>query len=228
MKRNIALIEKQIAALSGDHSEEARAKLQKLQVSLEEAQEELRDTEYDKWYDDQTDMLDNLADEVEDFWERIMNDLRKDINGSMDSLLQMVTDNPEAVARALDELGLGNALSIITTYNPDGTHTNSSIDYGGNSYESTYDETGTNVNNKFDTSIDGVTSSADDFSSEVKRVTGTTSDLNKVLQDAEQMEHHQSIMFQIPQTIIQLLQQQEKELWKITTGLGKMKKLIPS
>jgi len=184
--KNIALIQKQIAALSGDHSEEARAKLQKLQVSLEEAQEELRDTEYDKWYDDQTDMLDTLADEVEDFWERIMNDLRKDINGSMDSLLQMVTDNPEAVARALDELGLGDALSIITTYNPDGTHTNSSIDYGGNSYESTYDKTGTNVNNKFDTSIDDTTSAADDLTYEVKRVTDTTSDLNKVLQDEKE------------------------------------------
>lgn len=183
--KNIALIEKQIAALSGDHSEEARAKLQKLQVSLEEAQEELRDTEYDKWYDDQTDMLDNLAEEVEDFWERVMDDLKKNLDTSLGSIEKMLAENPEAVARALDEMGLGDALSIITTYNPDGTHTNSSIDYGGNSYESTYDETGTNVNNKFDTGIDSVNSAANDLSEEVKRVTGTTGDLKEVLQDAE-------------------------------------------
>ncbi|MCI8378882.1 MAG: hypothetical protein HFH72_10225 [Lachnospiraceae bacterium] len=149
---NITLIQKQIAALSGDNSEEARAKLQKLQVSLEEAQEDLKDTEYDRWHDDQSDMLDSLSEEVENFWEKMMNDLRKDIDGSMDKLMQMLTDNPEAITRALDSLGLGDALSIITTYNKDGTHTEHSIDYGGTSYESTHqNNTGTNVNNQLDT-----------------------------------------------------------------------------
>jgi len=162
------------------------AKVQKLKVSLEEAQEDLKDTEYDKWHEDQTDMLDNLADEVEDFWERIMDDLRKNIDGSLDNILKMVTDNPEAVARALDALGLGDALSIITTYNPDGTHTDKATDYGGNSYESTYDKTGTNVNNRADTSIDDMSSEADDLKEEIKRVTGTASDLNKVLQDGKE------------------------------------------
>lgn len=149
---NITLIQKQIAALSGDNSEEARAKLQKLQVSLEEAQEDLKDTEYDRWHDDQSDMLDSLSEEVENFWEKMMNDLRKDIDGSMDKLMQMLTDNPEAITRALDSLGLGDALSIITTYNKNGTHTEHSIDYGGTSYESTHqNNTGTNVNNQLDT-----------------------------------------------------------------------------
>ncbi len=120
-----------------------------MQVSLEEAQEDLRDTEYDRWHDDQTDMLDNLADEVEDFWERIMDDLKKNIDGSLDNILKMVTDNPDAVARALDALGLGDALSIITAYNPDGTHSDKAIEYGGNSYESTYNKDGENTANKF-------------------------------------------------------------------------------
>jgi len=144
--KNIALIEKQIAALSGDRSEEARARTQKLQASLEEAQQDLKDTEYDKWHEDQNEMLDSLADEVEEFWEKLMNDLKKNIDGSLDNILKMVTDNPDAVARALDELGLGDALSIITTYNPDGTHGDKAIDYGGNSYESTYNKDGDNIN----------------------------------------------------------------------------------
>ncbi len=144
--KNIALIEKQIAALSGDRSEEARARTQKLQASLEEAQQDLKDTEYDKWHEDQNEMLDSLADEVEEFWEKLMNDLKKNIDGSIDNILKMVTDNPDAVARALDELGLGDALSIITTYNPDGTHGDKAIDYGGNSYESTYNKDGDNIN----------------------------------------------------------------------------------
>ena len=122
-----------------------------MQSNLEEAQEDLKDTEYDRWHDDQNEMLDNLADEVEDFWERIINDLKKNIDGSLDNIMQMITDNPDAVARALDELGLGDALSIITTYNPDGTHGDKAIDYGGNSYESTYNEDGENTANNFKT-----------------------------------------------------------------------------
>lgn len=158
--KNIALIQKQIAALSGDKSEEAQARLQKLKVSLEEAQQDLKDTEYDKWLSDQEDMLDDLADEMEDFWENIINELRDDINGSMDKLTQMVSDNPEAVARALDTLGLGDALSVITAYNKDDTHTDKTTDYGGSSYSSTYDDKiGTNVNNTFKTSIDDLVAS---------------------------------------------------------------------
>ena len=49
-------IRNQMEALGGDDSEEARAKIQKLQVQLEEAEEELRDTEYNKWYEDQNNM----------------------------------------------------------------------------------------------------------------------------------------------------------------------------
>ena len=177
--KNIALIQKQIAALSGDHSEEARAKVQKLQASLEEAQEDLKDTEYDRWHSDQEDMLDNLADEVEDFWERIMDDLKNNIGSSLDNILKMVTDNPDAVARALDELGLGDALSIITKYNPDGTHTNTAIDYGGNSYESTYDKDGDNVNNKFEEKYKEQT---DGIHSDIKDLTDAA---DKLKDDAE-------------------------------------------
>ncbi len=133
--------------MSGDNSEEARARLQKLNVELDEAQQDLKDTEYDKWLSDQEDMFDNLSDEMEDFLEGIINDLKSDINSGMNKIMQAIENYPEAVTNALDGLGLGNALSIITEYNKDGTHTNNWIDYGGNSYSSTYDEYGNPISN---------------------------------------------------------------------------------
>ena len=63
--KNVADIQKQLSALSGDDSEENKAKIQQLKVDLEEAQKDLEETQYDKWYSDQTDMLDKLAEEYE-------------------------------------------------------------------------------------------------------------------------------------------------------------------
>lgn len=184
--KNIALIQKQIAALSGDKSEEARARIQKLQLSLEEAQEDLKDTEYDKWHSDQEDMLDNLADEVEDFWERVMDDLRKNLDASLGNIEKMIAENPEAVARALDELGLGDAMSVITTYNPDGTHTNKATDYDGNTYESTYDETGENVKNQFKIDknpAEGIVESNEGVKGTLDEISNTSSDIKDEIMD---------------------------------------------
>ena len=150
-----------MAALSGDSSEEARARLQKLQVQLEEAQDDLKETEYDRWVSDQEDMLDSLSDELEGFWESLINGLKDNINSVMDGLMQMVADNPDVITDKFNELGLGDALSVITSYNKDDTHTDKTTDYGGNSYSSTYDKNGTNIDNKFDTSLDSLATAAE-------------------------------------------------------------------
>lgn len=150
-----------MAALSGDSSEETRARLQKLQVQLEEAQDDLKETEYDRWVSDQEDMLDSLSDELEGFWESLINGLKDNINSVMDGLMQMVADNPDVITDKFNELGLGDALSVITSYNKDDTHTDKTTDYGGNSYSSIYDKNGTNIDNKFDTSLDSLATAAE-------------------------------------------------------------------
>ena len=63
---NIATLQKQIAAYSGDTSQEGLAKLQKLQKELSDKQEDLRETEYDRYISDQQDMLDKLYEEYEE------------------------------------------------------------------------------------------------------------------------------------------------------------------
>ena len=64
--KNLAKLQKQLAAYSGDSSQEGMAKRQKLQSEITKAQEDLRDTEYDKYIQDQKDMLDSLAEEYEE------------------------------------------------------------------------------------------------------------------------------------------------------------------
>lgn len=80
----IASLEKQMAAYSGDDSEEAKAKVQELRVSLEEAKESLQESEYDRYISDQSTLLDGLFLE----YENILNTRLDDV----DALLTQVVD----------------------------------------------------------------------------------------------------------------------------------------
>lgn len=75
--KSVANLQKQINALRGDDSEEGRARLSKLQVSLDEAQRNLQDSEYDRYISDQQNMLDNLMTEYEDLLTNLTKDTDK-------------------------------------------------------------------------------------------------------------------------------------------------------
>ena len=71
---NIDTIRKQLAALDGDSSEEAMAKKQQLKVSLNEAQDDLKDTVYNKYISDQKNILQKLQEDFKDFLEKYFKD----------------------------------------------------------------------------------------------------------------------------------------------------------
>lgn len=79
-----------MASYEGDNSEEARAKIQELRVSLEEAETELQETEWDRYIEQQSQLLDTLFDEAE----LILNQ-RLD---NVDFLLQQVIDGVNAAS----------------------------------------------------------------------------------------------------------------------------------
>lgn len=70
--KNVATLQKQMNALRGDTSEEGRARLAKLQVSLDEAQQDLEDTEYDRFISEQQNMLDNMMKQYDDLLTRLL------------------------------------------------------------------------------------------------------------------------------------------------------------
>ena len=72
--KDISTIQKQIAAYSGDTSQEGLAKLQKLQKELADKQEDLEETEYDRMISDQQDMLDRLYEEYEELVTKKLDD----------------------------------------------------------------------------------------------------------------------------------------------------------
>lgn len=60
--KEVAKIQKQLKAYENDDSEEGKSKRQKLEAQLKEAQEDLQETEYDKYISDQKDLLSDLYD----------------------------------------------------------------------------------------------------------------------------------------------------------------------
>ena len=96
----IAQLRKQLMAYEGDLSEEARAKIQSISVSLNEAEKDLQDTQYDKYISDTKDLLSDLQSNF--------NDLIQDVVDAMsDNLGQLISNINEAST---------NSASLITDY----------------------------------------------------------------------------------------------------------------
>ena len=106
--RDISTIQKQIAAYSGDTSQEGLAKLQKLQKELAEKQEDLRETEYEKYISDQEDMLDKLYEEYEKLVTKKLDDFYK----LVDEGLATANSNTSIIVSYIKEVAQKNGYTI--------------------------------------------------------------------------------------------------------------------
>ena len=87
----IAKLQKQLSAYSGDNSEETRATIQKIQVDLADAMDDLEETQYEHYISEQKKLLDNLYDE----YEAILNERLDNI----DALISDMIDNNRFTTR---------------------------------------------------------------------------------------------------------------------------------
>ena len=106
--KEIASLQKQLLALSGDDSQETKAKLQTLSSDLEDAQKELNQTQYDKWKSDQQQMLDNLYDE----WEQLINTRLDDINLLLQQAIDTTNSNAETIGATITSVASETGATI--------------------------------------------------------------------------------------------------------------------
>lgn len=97
---DIASIKKQIAALKGNMTEEARAKIQKLTVQLNDAEKDLEETEYEKYISDQEEILDNMLEEFENFIDRQL----ADMEGLVEKVIKAMPASASVVNNTLNEI----------------------------------------------------------------------------------------------------------------------------
>lgn len=98
--KNIASLEKQIAVIQGNDSEEGRANSQSLQKQLEEAKKNLDDLEWDKKKSDMEEILDNLYEDAQDF----VDEKLTQITDSIDQIRDLLPENAKAVSDTLSKI----------------------------------------------------------------------------------------------------------------------------
>lgn len=104
----IASLEKQRAAYLGNDSEEGKAKLQEIEVSLKEAKENLQETEYERYISDQQALLDTLYDE----YELILNQRLDNVDYLLEQVVESINATSGADGILASALGSEGALAI--------------------------------------------------------------------------------------------------------------------
>lgn len=93
----ISNIEKQLSAYGNDFSEETRAKVQQLQVDLQDAKEQLEETEYEQYVNDQKKLLDDLFLE----YETVLNQRLDNVDLLFDEMIGSVNTNSALITDTL-------------------------------------------------------------------------------------------------------------------------------
>ena len=96
--KTIASLQKQLTAYNGNDSEESRAQIQKLKVQLEEAKNDLKDTQYEKFISDTEDMLDDLMNDYQEF----INEKLNDTNNILDEIKTLLGSDIIETIKGLD------------------------------------------------------------------------------------------------------------------------------
>lgn len=126
---NIASLRKQLAAYSGDDSEETRTTIQKLKVELADAEQDLQETQYENYISDQKKILDELYTNYEtilnerlDNVDALISDMVDTINANASTINETLFSQAENVGYTISESERsiwatgGDANSIITNY----------------------------------------------------------------------------------------------------------------
>lgn len=102
--KNIANLRKQIAALEGDDSEENRKKLQQLKSDIQDAEQEQKDTLYDRSIEDSISALDKMVTDSEDMATQYLKNSEKvfiDALGYVNANTSQVSQNLEKISKDL-------------------------------------------------------------------------------------------------------------------------------
>lgn len=94
----ISSYRKQLAALGGDDSEENRARLQQITNNLKKAEEDLQQTEYDKWLSDQEEMMDNMYDA----FEKLINDRLDNLDALVERAITQTSENADGISDTIE------------------------------------------------------------------------------------------------------------------------------
>ena len=102
--KTLSDLRKRLVAISGDTSEETRAKAQELNQSLKDAEKDLKDTQYDKLISSTKDMLSDFQTDLDDSIQDIIKNLDEEFDKLIASIDEKWGTSSETVSSLMDKI----------------------------------------------------------------------------------------------------------------------------
>lgn len=164
--KELTSLQKQLSAYAGDTSEETKAKIQKLQVSISEAKENLEETQYNQFISDHKKLLDNLYNE----YEKVLNQRLDNVDGLISDMIANVNDNANTIKQTITEQSGSVGYNISSTMNDIWNN-------GTKPVLSEYNRNFINVSSNVITAINGLTNSINTMISKLDRAASSSNDV---------------------------------------------------
>lgn len=103
--KEISALRKQIEAYAGDISEETKAKVQSLHVSLEEAEKDLEETQYDKYISDTKEMLSELQEDFDEAIQAAIDTLAEHFGELITDMEQTAGNSVQTITEHMTGIG---------------------------------------------------------------------------------------------------------------------------
>lgn len=117
--KDISLTQQQIIAVGGDSSQEGLARLERLQKQLSDQEENLRETEYDRYLKDQEDLLDNLTMRYQETMETHLENFQGCVETGLINLNDNIIRTIDALAKVKDDTKYVSEFEAL--FNTDGS-----------------------------------------------------------------------------------------------------------
>lgn len=124
--KNIGDLEKQLQAYAGDDSEETRATIQKLRKQLDDAKQQLKETEWDKYisetetflgdmYNEYSETLKKQLDDITALMNNVINSTNEKSNMIADTLRSTTYEAGYTMSDKIDDV-FGNTNNVVSTF----------------------------------------------------------------------------------------------------------------
>lgn len=142
----VAQYEKQLEAIKNDTSEETKAQIQQIKVKLEDAKQDLADSEYNQWISDQQQIVQNFEDELEDWINNRLDSLDELVQNVIDQTNTSASEINDVIEKEAGDVGYTVSDAISKVMDVDSTNGTNMVNF----YDKTFPNEMTTTRNSID------------------------------------------------------------------------------
>ena len=142
----VAQYEKQLEAIKNDTSEETKAQIQQIKVKLEDAKQDLADSEYNQWISDQQNIIDTFESDLEDWINSRLDDLDELVQNVIDQTNTSASEINDVIEKEAGDVGYTVSDAISKVMDVDSTNGTNMVNF----YDKTFPNEMTTTRNSID------------------------------------------------------------------------------